>query len=167
MENLKKIPGYSFYSTTKDGQVWSDRLRKGWMKHGLDRSGYHRISLIDDNGRRKGVYVHQIVAMTYLANPDNKPFVNHRDHDKSNNILSNLSWCTHLENIQHDWAKGTRKAPPSGPNAWSRKYLLSTVRKLRKMYDTGQYSQTGLSRLFNIPQPTVHVIVKRKQWSNI
>lgn len=28
---MKKVPGYSNYSVTKDGRVWTHNLRQGWL----------------------------------------------------------------------------------------------------------------------------------------
>lgn len=39
--------------------------------------------------------------MTYIPNPFNKPFVNHKDGDKDNNCDWNLEWVTHEENMLH------------------------------------------------------------------
>ena len=39
--------------------------------------------------------------MTFLDNPQNKEFVNHKDGNKLNNLLENLEWATCLENNMH------------------------------------------------------------------
>lgn len=62
--------------------------------------GYPSVDL-KDHGRRKYAVVHRLVAETFIPKPDNKPQVNHKDGDKTNNAVSNLEWCTGLENIRH------------------------------------------------------------------
>lgn len=163
---MKRIPNYTNYSATTDGRVWTHNLRPGWLSPGVDKNGYVRYSLTSDNGKRKGLYAHQAIAMTYLPNPGNKKFVNHLDHNKANNCLENLVWCTHLENIRHDWATGNRTVLTRGVANGNNKYPESLVKGIRKLYDSGKYKQVELAERFNMPFSTIHVIVKRKQWSN-
>lgn len=44
---------------------------------------------------------HRIIALTFIDNPDNKPFVNHKDLNKLNNCIENLEWVTPSENTLH------------------------------------------------------------------
>lgn len=55
--------------------------------------------------RKCMVRVHRVVATLFLPNPDNKPIVNHKDENKSNNNVSNLEWVTNQENLVYSYGK--------------------------------------------------------------
>lgn len=42
--------------------------------------------------------IHRLVAEAYIPNPENKPFVHHKDHNRFNNCVDNLEWVTVEEN---------------------------------------------------------------------
>lgn len=52
-------------------------------------------------GYRKQYRIHRLVAKYFIDNPDNKPYVNHKDGNKHNNNVDNLEWTTASENTQH------------------------------------------------------------------
>jgi hypothetical protein len=55
------------------------------------------------NGKSKRFYIHRLVAIIYIPNPSNKPWVNHIDGNRSNNNINNLEWSTISENIKHSY----------------------------------------------------------------
>ena len=100
---LKNYSDYEIYPET--GEIWSYK-RNMFIKGRKNTKGYIRIVLIDDNGIKKDMPLHRVIAMAAIPNPDNLPEVNHKDEDKTNNKVSNLEWCTHEYNVNF----GTRNA---------------------------------------------------------
>ena len=104
------IIGYEgLYAITSCGKVWSYRSKK-FLKPTNNRDGYKMVNLYDEYGNSKRWYVHRLVAMTYIPNPENFPQINHKNEDKSNNCLQNLEWCSAQYNINYgSRTKKTRK----------------------------------------------------------
>jgi hypothetical protein len=70
------------------------------LKPGI-RSGYLRVSLINDSNQRKSCTIHRLVALAFIPNTDNKETVNHKDHNKLNNAVINLEWASTTEQNNH------------------------------------------------------------------
>jgi hypothetical protein len=71
--------------------------------------GYRFLMLSDGNSikvegkktRGKSFSLHRLVAITFIANPNNYKIVNHKNGDKSDASIENLEWCTAQENTIH------------------------------------------------------------------
>lgn len=70
------------------------------MKLKLNSSGYYQVWLCKNN-HDKGFFVHRLVALAFITNENYLPEVNHIDAVKTNNVVSNLEWCSHLDNMKH------------------------------------------------------------------
>lgn len=79
------------------GRSYDKPLSGGIIKQHMHSKGYKIVPLTKD-GKTKSVFVHRIVAMAFLANPDKLPCINHKDEDKTNNFAENLEWCTYQYN---------------------------------------------------------------------
>ena len=95
-EIWKKIDGYDNYSVSTLGRVRNDETRK-IFKGGKKTNGYLNVGL-SKNGVKKSHLIHRLVALTFIPNPDNKPCVDHRDNNKTDNRIEVLRWCTQSEN---------------------------------------------------------------------
>jgi hypothetical protein len=91
-DELYDLKNFKGYQITKDGRVWSEKL-KIWKPISLC-NGYECVTLTDN----KKMAVHRLVAINFISNTENKPYVNHIDSNKTNNKLENLEWVTQKEN---------------------------------------------------------------------
>lgn len=97
------IEGYPDYFVTKNGKVYSKYKKREWRRLSSNRikgNGYAIVSIRDAQGNKKTFGIHQLVAMVYVPNPDNKPCVCHRDNNRTHNHYKNLYWGTNKENSE-------------------------------------------------------------------
>lgn len=52
-------------------------------------------------GKTTTIILHRALAILFIPNPENKPFVIHKDHNVTNNDLENLAWANHDEWVAH------------------------------------------------------------------
>lgn len=113
VSNTGRVRSIDHYITFYDSKMGRDitKLIKGRvLKHRIGKSGYDTVILCN-SGHRKDYKVHRLVAKAFIPNPDNLPFINHKDEIKTNNAVYNLEWCTNEYNINY----GTRNEKYSKP----------------------------------------------------
>lgn len=90
-EIWKDVPGYvGFYKVSNLGRV---KGKKGIIKPILTR-GYLTVLLCKNSNQHKHHFVHRLVGLTFIANPENKPEIDHKDGNALNNNVDNLRWVT-------------------------------------------------------------------------
>ena len=96
----------SRYEVSTLGRV-HDKQRNVISTGTFDTSkGYMMMGINMDDGTRCNKGVHVLVAEAFIPNLNNKPMVNHKDTNKTNNRVSNLEWMTNAENMQHAFDNG-------------------------------------------------------------
>lgn len=99
-EIWKDIEGYEgLYQVSNLGNIKSLRSNK-LMSVNDSGIGYMKTHL-SKNGKQTYPYVHRLVAIAFLPNPNNLPEVNHKDENKSNNNVTNLEWCDKYYNANY------------------------------------------------------------------
>ncbi len=111
---MKPIKDYEgLYSITKDSKVWSHKRIIRGRKYGgnwlspKNSNGYLHVILCN-KGIMKIKLIHRLVAKAFILNPNNKPCINHKDGNKSNNDITNLEWVTYSENDLHAFKIGLK-----------------------------------------------------------
>lgn len=83
------------------------------LKQSLNKDGYPMVFV-----RRKGKYVHRLVAEAFLPNPENKPEVDHISCNRLDCRVHNLRWVTRHENVMNPITRrNLSKAMTNGPCA--------------------------------------------------
>lgn len=63
-------------------------------------NGYVRYALIKEDGSKKSIFAHRLVAESFLKNNFNFETVDHLDENKLNNHFTNLEWTTRSDNAK-------------------------------------------------------------------
>lgn len=92
----------SLYKIKEDGTITSHLGRKinTWVEN---NAGYHLFRVRYEGNVEKCFRLHRILAECFIPNPDNLPFVKHKDDDKDNNTLDNLEWGANPDNTQEGY----------------------------------------------------------------
>ena len=164
IENWQPVEGYiEKYEVSDHGRV---RKAEGTiLKQWLNNQGY---CLVRVSSPRQVLRVHRLVATAFIANPDRKPFINHIDCDRSNNLWTNLEWCTQWENLKHSDNLGRmQKTYWIGKRSPSAVLSDEQVRRIREMYATGVWSWERLGREFEISKRAIGRLLNRETYTDV
>lgn len=107
MEDWRDVVGYGgLYKVSNTGKIKSFHFNKEKELAQLNNgSGYLFVRLTKYKTEPKRLYVHRIVAESFLNDFDVKLQVNHIDENKQNNNVENLNMMTAKENMNHGTGK--------------------------------------------------------------
>jgi len=100
-KNLYKISNYGEIKSLKRNKKNNNgkqAIKEKILKTSFNNKGYEQIVLCK-NSKLKCFRIHRLVAITFIKNKFNKPYVCHKDNNIKNNIVNNLYWGTQSENI--------------------------------------------------------------------
>lgn len=176
VETWKPVVGYeSMYEVSNLGAVrslpivsWNSKCyvtRKEKVRKQHNSWNGYLATAVGRKGSRRTLLVHRLVCAAFHLNPENKPFVNHKNGIKTDNRAENLEWCTRIENMKHAFSIGLQDN--KGENHPTAKLTEGIVRDIRKnRADTGEAYHKTATKL-GISKTQVMDICNRKSWNHI
>lgn len=151
----QEIKNFSNYTITKDGIVYS-KLKNKIIKHWIDGYGYPSVSLRGDDKKKHNLKIHRLIALHFIENKYNKPYINHKNCIKTDYSIENLEWCTQSENIIHSFKNNKSKISKLNRSITSKR-LSKTVIDI----STGIFysSLKEANKIYNLKYTTLRAMV--------
>lgn len=164
-EIIKNIKGFEDRYTISNLGIVRSKLTGIIMKPNITKMGYARVNLRKAKSREyKSYFIHRLVAMHFLANPNNLPEVNHIDCNRTNNIVTNLEWITREDNMKHSFKYG--RASNKGLRNPNSKLNLEDIKAIKALKATGRFYNTTIAKMFNVCSSSIDNIINNVTWSN-
>lgn len=153
-DDWRVIPEFPDYEASAHGVVrrtvgGHSRTYVGRDVTPVNNKGYRQISVGD---RTRGV--HRLVASAFFGPCPEGLEVNHKDHNKAHNAVSNLEYVTHAENQRAAHAAGRYAREP-------RRFTNADIATMRELHRNGM-SQSEVARRFACGSPFVNRVVNNK-----
>jgi len=151
----KHIEGFGGdYIIYSDGRIFSKKQKARFLKQQINGRGAFCVFLYKNN-KSKGYLVHRLVALTFIPNPKNKPYVNHIDGNKHNNNVENLKWVTENE-----------RQTPKGEKSGNAKLTEEQILEMREKAKTRKRGEK-IWLEYGIVASTYYCIISRRAWKHI
>jgi len=168
---IRHCPGFVGYAVGTNGEVWScmhngpgSRARRKWkLLSGSIHNNYRCICL-----RRSGHSFDRkraiLVLEAFVGPCPSGMEICHNNGDAKNDLLSNLRWDTHRNNIQ-DAVKQGHTGRVKGEKHGQARLTERDVLYIREYQ--GLRSQSFLARQFKVSQPTINDIQQFRTWKHL
>ena len=173
---IKKIPGFSDYFISDNGEVYSiaARANRGRPKQPIKKKvhkcfGYYKVQL-NKYGMAHKRFVHRLVLETFVGKCPNGSQCRHLDGNRLNNNLSNLKWGTRKENQADRILHGTDNRGERHSLSKLKERDIPIIRmlakkinkKVRKIDNGGNYAE--IAKRFNVCRSTIEHVVLGSTW---
>ncbi len=166
-EVWKDVIGYEgLYQVSNFGNVKSlgneFSRKERFLKLSPQSRGYLTV-VLQKNATRKTVLAHRLVAEHFIYNIESKSQVNHIDGDKTHNIVSNLEWVSHRENLDHAIKNNLTLKGEENRNS---KLKDVDVIKIHSLLQKGVTTKE-LSETYSVSYSTIHGIRTNRYWKHL
>ena len=154
------------YKVSNLGRVY-DTNRKRFVATNMSNKGYIRTAIFYGDNKRATIFIHVLVALVFIPNPENKPQVNHIDGIKYNNWDKNLEWATGSENVQHCYATGLHDKRAQGEEHGLNVYKTEQIEEVCKYLEESKTPIYKIAELTGVSKACIHDIVAKKYWTHV
>ena len=161
---------------TANGETYRDVDCKTKASQNRSSRGgkYYCVTYQETPGKQKREYVHRLVAIAFLPNPNNYSQVNHKDGDGHNNNVDNLEWCTPKQNMAHAYANGlihkginAIQCQVCGQNTYSKNKLCASCSKKIKDKERRDKKQEIRCNLLREAEKPVALTSAQKRYARL
>ena len=150
MEKYCIIENFNNYAVSNYGNIKNIKNNK-ILKPYKNKNGYMEYTFCQNNIKAT-FKIHRLVGFYFIDNPQNKPYINHIDGNKTNNHASNLEWCTAKENDNHARKTGLKN---------QEKPILAINVETKEIIPFKSIREAG--RFLNINPGTIAKVLKGKR----
>ena len=160
------------YEVSTSGRVRRSAGGKGThagriITGGINGGGYRQVDLCK-GGVDKVIYLHRLIAVTFVPNPEGKPEVNHLSGVKTDNSADNLAWATKKENLEHAARMGLLA---HGERVHTAKLTAKNVAKIRSEIagEKGRKRANKVRELaarYGVTRAAIRDVVRGRTWKH-
>jgi tRNA(Phe) wybutosine-synthesizing methylase Tyw3 len=171
--DLRPVPGFDGYYADRDGNLYSDWVRKGprgfiqpeyrhQLKPAANGHGYLHTS-IKSNGRKVWIEIHRIVALVFLGPVPADMEVYHNNGIRADNRVENLRYDTRAGNNRDKIGHGTMVC---GEQIHTAVLTEGQVRKIKCRLCEGA-TLRELAEEYGVNESTIRAIKKGRTWKHV
>ena len=161
------------YAVSNRGRIasYKNELLKGKLLSGSLTTGYRTLNL-HRPGNKGTLYIHREMAKIFLKKPTPKhKYVVHLNHDKLNNNIRNLRWCTLEQMILHQQKSPAKIAYKNiqANRTIGLKLNMDHVRKIKGILKDPRRTITikRLAKKYRVSEMTIYRIKSGENWGRI
>jgi hypothetical protein len=143
---MEKLIQGTMHHYITDTSVITNKKTNRQLKLYRSKVGYIVVDIFENNKRTK-YYLHRLLAIHFIPNPENKREINHKDGNKLNNSFDNIEWVTPSENRLHAYSTELTKGTPRKTSNAELQIILNKFLAGITITQLAKEAKVGLSRL--------------------